>query len=117
MNGKSESPNSTFCSCPKYEKSQCYIFLTEPKNSLVKQYQKLMKLDNVNLVFDDDALTAIAEKSIRLKTGARGLRSVVEGVMLDCMFDAPSHPDIEEIHITRDCIEGGKQPTIVKKAV
>ena len=91
--------------------------LTEPKNSLVKQYQKLMKLDNVKIVFDDDALTAIAEKSIRLKTGARGLRSVVEGVMLDCMFDAPSHPDIEEIHITRDCIEGGKQPTIVKKAV
>ena len=52
-----------------------------------------------------------------LENGARGLRSVVEGVMLDCMFDAPSHPDIEEIHITRDCIEGGKQPTIVKKAV
>ena len=91
--------------------------LTEPKNSLVKQYQKLMKLDNVKLVFEPDALNAIAEKSIRLKTGARGLRSVVENIMLDSMFEIPGHADVEEIRITRDCVDGGKQPVVVKKAV
>lgn len=91
--------------------------LTEPKNSLVKQYQKLMKLDNVNLVFEPEALTAIAEKSIRLKTGARGLRSVVENIMLESMFEIPGRSDVAEIHITRDCVDGGKQPLVIKKAV
>ena len=91
--------------------------LTEPKNSLVKQYQKLMKLDNVNLVFEPEALTAIAEKSIRLKTGARGLRSVVENIMLESMFEIPGRSDVAEIHITRDCVDGGKQPVVIKKAV
>lgn len=91
--------------------------LTEPKNSLVKQYQKLMKLDNVNLVFEPEALTAIAEKSIRLKTGARGLRSVVENIMLESMFEIPGRSDVAEIHITRDCVDGGKQPMVIKKAV
>ena len=90
--------------------------LTEPKNSLIKQYQKLMKMDDIDLVFDSDAIKAIAEKSIRLKTGARGLRSVVEGVMLDCMYDAPGQKDIGEIRITRDCVDGKAQPQIVKKA-
>ena len=91
--------------------------LTEPKNSLVKQYQKLMKLDNVNLVFEPEALTAIAEKSIRLKTGASGLRSVVENIMLESMFEIPGRSDVAEIHITRDCVDGGKQPVVIKKAV
>lgn len=91
--------------------------LTEPKNSLVKQYQKLMKLDNVNLVFEPEALTAIAEKSMRLKTGARGLRSVVENIMLESMFEIPGRSDVAEIHITRDCVDGGKQPVVIKKAV
>ena len=91
--------------------------LTEPKNSLVKQYQKLMKLDNVNLVFEPEALTAIAEKSIRLKTGARGLRSVVENIMLESMFEIPGRSDVAEIHMTRDCGDGGKQPVVIKKAV
>lgn len=91
--------------------------LTEPKNSLVKQYQKLMKLDNVNLVFEPEALTAIAEKSIRLKTGARGLRSVVENIMLESMFEIPGRSDVAEIHITRDCVDCGKQPVVIKKAV
>lgn len=91
--------------------------LTEPKNSLVKQYQKLMKLDNVNLVFEPEALTAIAEKSIRLKTGARGLRSVVENIMLESMFEIPGRSDVAEIHITRDCVDGGKQPVVIEKAV
>ncbi len=91
--------------------------LTEPKNSLVKQYQKLMKLDNVKLVFEPEALTAIAEKSIRLKTGARGLRSVVENIMLESMFEIPGRSDVAEIHITRDCVDGGKQPVVIKKAV
>ncbi len=90
--------------------------LTEPKNSLIKQYQKLMRMDNIELIFDADAIKAIAEKSIRLKTGARGLRSVVENVMLDCMYDAPSQKDIDQIRITRDCVDGNVAPQLVKKA-
>lgn len=91
--------------------------LTEPKNSLIKQYQKLMSMDNIELIFDSDAIKAIAEKSISLKTGARGLRSVVEGVMLDCMYDAPSQKDVvDQIRITRDCVDGKIAPQLVKKA-
>ncbi len=88
--------------------------LTEPKNSLIKQYQKLLKLDDIDLQFDKDAVRAIAEKSIRLKTGARGLRSVVENVMLDCMFDSPNS-NISSIRVTRDCIDGQSTPLVTKK--
>ena len=89
--------------------------LVEPKNSLVKQYKKLMRLDNVDLQFDDDALLAIAQKSIRLKTGARGLRSVMESLMLNCMYEAPSLGDVESIRITRENVEHGSEPTVNRK--
>lgn len=90
--------------------------LTEPKNSLVKQYKKLMKLDNVDLQFDDDALLAIAQKSIRLKTGARGLRSVMENLMLNCMYEVPSLGNVESIRITRENVENGTEPLVVRKS-
>ena len=90
--------------------------LTEPKNSLVKQYKKLMKLDNVDLQFDDDALLAIAQKSIRLKTGARGLRSVMESLMLNCMYEVPSLGNVESIRITRENVENGTEPLVVRKS-
>ena len=89
--------------------------LTEPKNCLVKQYKKLFKLDGIELEFDDDAIVAIAEKSIRLKTGARGLRSVLENLMLNCMYDAPSRGDVESVRITRQSVEGG-EPLVVRRA-
>lgn len=90
--------------------------LTEPKNCLVKQYKKLFKLDGINLEFDDDAISAIAEKSMRLKTGARGLRAVLENLMLDCMYEAPSRGDVEEVRITRQSVEGNNAPLVKRRA-
>ena len=91
--------------------------LTEPKNCLVKQYKKLFKMDGIDLEFDDDALKAIAEKSMRLKTGARGLRSVLENLMLNCMYEAPSRGDVERVRITRQSVEGGDGPLVTRRAV
>lgn len=86
--------------------------LTEPKNALVKQYQKLFGMDNVDLVFDEDALTAIAEKAITQKTGARGLRAIVEGILTDIMFKAPSQEDLVKVTVTADCVNNGTPPLI-----
>ncbi len=90
--------------------------LTEPKNCLVKQYKKLFKLDGIDLEFDDDALSAIAEKSLRLKTGARGLRSVLENLMLNCMYEAPSRGDVLRVRVTRQSVEGKGDPLVTRKA-
>src|SRR6185312_16285066 len=68
--------------------------LSEPKNALVKQYQKLLEMDNVHLEFDQEALEAIAKEAIKRNTGARGLRAIIEGIMLDVMFDIPSRTDV-----------------------
>ncbi len=91
--------------------------LTEPKNCLVKQYKKLFKLDGIDLEFDEDALSAIAQKSIRLKTGARGLRSVLENLMLNCMYEAPSKGDVQRVRITRQSVENGSDPLVFRRAV
>jgi len=90
--------------------------LTEPKNSLVKQYKKLFKMDSIDLEFDDDAILAIAQKSIALKTGARGLRSVLESVMQNCMYEAPSLGNVSKVRVTRQSVEGSKQPKITRRA-
>ena len=76
--------------------------LTKPKNALVKQYQKMLELDDVEFEFEEDALREIAKKAIERKTGARGLRSIIEGIMLDVMFDLPSRDDIAKCIITKD---------------
>lgn len=86
--------------------------LTEPKNALVRQYQKLFDLDNVDLRFTPDALKAIASQAIERKTGARGLRNVMEKIMLDIMFKLPSMPEVRECLINREVIEEGKQPLL-----
>ncbi len=86
--------------------------LTEPKNSLIKQYKKLFKLDDIELVITDEAKQAIAEKAIKQKTGARGLRSVFESVLLQPMFDSPSDGDVVSVTITADVINGEKPPLI-----
>lgn len=90
--------------------------LTQPKNALVKQYQHLLALDKVDLIVDDDALCAIAEKSIALKTGARGLRSVLENLMLDCMYVAPNVKEPQIAHVTRDVVEGKTPLTLQLKS-
>ncbi len=79
--------------------------LVEPKNSLVKQYKQLLELDNVELTFDDEAITAIAEEALKRKTGARALRSIVEEMMLDIMYEVPSRDDIETCRITKDLVD------------
>ncbi|MDD6054733.1 MAG: ATP-dependent Clp protease ATP-binding subunit ClpX [Clostridiales bacterium] len=89
--------------------------LTEPQNCLVKQYVKLMKMDGIDLEFKSEAVSAIAKKAIELKTGARGLRSIIEGVMLDFMYSAPSDKSIEKIIIDEDCVSKRKEPTIIRR--
>lgn len=97
------------------DESALVKILTEPKNALVKQYQKLMKMDNIDLEFDKEALEAVAQKSIKLKTGARGLRSVMENIMMDFMFDVPNDKMIERITVNKKCVEEGKLPQITRK--
>ena len=86
--------------------------LQEPKNSLVRQYEKLFKFEKVKLTFTDDALVAVAEKAATRKAGARGLRTILEKVMLDVMFDIPSEDNIREVVITKEVIEDGADPVI-----
>lgn len=87
--------------------------LTEPKNSLVKQYQKLLSLDNVRLRFTDGALAAIARKALKRKTGARGLRAILEEVMLDVMYEIPSQKSIKECLLNEDTIVNKERPILV----
>ena len=89
--------------------------LTEPKNAIIKQYQKLIGLDGVKLTVEDDAVLEIARTAIRLKTGARGLRTIIENLMTDIMYRIPSEEDIEEVIITKECLTEGVKPTLVYK--
>ena len=89
--------------------------LTTPRNAIIKQYQKLVGLDGVNLTVEDDAVREIANTAIRLKTGARGLRTIIEGVMTDVMFDIPTQQNVSEIIITKECVEKGAKPKLVYK--
>ena len=87
--------------------------LQQPKNALVKQYAKLFELEDVDLTFTDDALEAIAKKAIKRKTGARGLRSIVEAILLDTMFDLPSMDGVTEVVVDKDVVDGRKEPVRV----
>lgn len=89
--------------------------LTKPKNAIIKQYVKMFKFDNVDLRFDDDAIKAIATKANKLKTGARGLRSIIESVMLDVSFEIPGSDKVKSVLITKDVIESKSPPKIVYK--
>ncbi len=87
--------------------------LTEPKNALVKQYSKMFELENVGLTFDKEALRAIAQQTLDRGTGARGLRSVIEGLMRDVMFEVPSRTDVREVVVTADCVHNDVPPLLV----
>jgi len=91
------------------------LILREPKNALVKQYQKLFELEDVVLTFTEEALEAIAKRAIERKTGARGLRSIVESLLLDTMFDLPTLEDVVEVVVDKDVVEGRKEPMQVLK--
>lgn len=89
--------------------------LREPKNALVKQYQKLFDMDDVELTFEEDAITAIADKALERKTGARGLRSVVEGILMDTMYEIPSDDTAEACVITKSVVEGNSKPLTIHR--
>jgi ATP-dependent Clp protease ATP-binding subunit ClpX len=84
--------------------------LTEPKNALVKQYEKLFEMEDTHLAFTDDALKAVAKKAIERKTGARGLRSILEGILLDTMFELPSLDGVEEIVVNKETVDAASPP-------
>ena len=87
--------------------------LREPKNALTRQYQKLFEMENVHLKFTDGALTAIAREALKRKSGARGLRAIMENVMLDIMYDIPSQPNIKEVLISEEVITSHEQPIVL----
>ncbi|MBE6082628.1 MULTISPECIES: ATP-dependent Clp protease ATP-binding subunit ClpX [Tissierellales] len=95
------------------DKPSLVKILTEPKNALVKQYKELFAMDDVELEFEKDALDLISQKAIERKTGARGLRSIIEETMLDIMYEIPSRDDIEKCVITKETIMNGGEPTLV----
>ena len=89
--------------------------LTEPKNAIIKQYQKLVGYDGVKLTIEDEAVREIAQTAIRLKTGARGLRTIIESVMTEVMYKIPSEEDVEEVIVTKECLTDGVTPKLVYK--
>ena len=95
------------------DKEALVQILTEPKNALTKQYARMFEMDNVDLVYTPDSLEAIAEQALKRRTGARGLRAIMEEVLLNTMFDLPSRDDIEQVLIDRDVVEKKVNPTLV----
>ena len=97
------------------DKEALVRILTEPKSAITKQYQKMLRMDGVELTFDADALDAIAEISMKRKTGARGLRSIMEKLMTDVMYRVPSDPTIKKCRITKDVVDGKANPVLVRE--
>jgi len=97
------------------DKEALMQILTEPKNALVKQYQRLFDLDSVELEFDTEALDAIAELALKRGTGARGLRAIMESVLLAVMYDVPSRSDVAKVIVTKECINDGVLPTMINR--
>ncbi|MBL4596789.1 MAG: ATP-dependent Clp protease ATP-binding subunit ClpX [Robiginitomaculum sp.] len=95
------------------DESALITILTKPKNALMKQYESLFEMENVKLTFSDDALSAVARKAIKRKTGARGLRSIMEAVLLDTMFDLPGHDGVEEVVVNAEVIDGDAKPLLI----
>ena len=102
-------------SVEQLDKPALMQILTEPKNALVKQYQKLFDLDDVELEFVPDALDAIADLALKRGTGARGLRAIMEASLLGVMYEVPSRSDIAKVIIEKDCIENGAAPTLINR--
>lgn len=89
--------------------------LSEPKNALVKQYKVQFEIDGAELRFEPDALRAVAEKAIKLNTGARGLRSILEDILLDLMYELPSDKTISEVVVTKECVTEKARPTVIRR--
>ena len=100
----------------KLDSKDLVRILTQPKNALVKQYQKLLSLDDVQLTFTDGALKAIADLAIQRNMGARGLRTIIENALMDTMYKTPSEADIEKVEVTKDVITRHAQPRVTRKS-
>ncbi len=98
------------------DKEALIRILTEPKNAIIKQYQKFLQLDHVDLIFSNDALDATAESALKQKTGARGLRSIIEDVLLDVMYEIPSRADVKKVIINGDVITSRHKPLLVTRS-
>jgi ATP-dependent Clp protease ATP-binding subunit ClpX len=101
------------CTLHELSKEALVRIISEPKNSLMKQYKKLFLLDNVELEFEDGAVVRLAEKAVERKTGARGLRSIIENVMTDIMYEIPSRNDIKRVVVTEGAIDKVDSPTLI----
>ncbi len=97
------------------DKDALKLILTKPKNALVKQYKKLLEMDGADLVFDDEAVEAIADKAIKRNTGARGLRTIVEEIMQDIMFEIPSEANVKTVTVTKKCVTDKALPDILRE--
>jgi ATP-dependent Clp protease ATP-binding subunit ClpX len=102
-------------SVSKLDNEALVQILTEPRNALVKQYQKLFELDGVELEFTDDAIASIADKALERGTGARGLRAIIEEVLLHVMYDVPSREDVGRVIVNREVVEDDVAPTLVPR--
>ena len=90
--------------------------LTEPRNALVKQFQRFFSFDGIELVFSDDSLTSVADRALERETGARGLRSIIEEILLEVQFELPSRRDVKKCVVTKETVERGVKPTLVTEA-
>jgi ATP-dependent Clp protease ATP-binding subunit ClpX len=90
--------------------------LVEPRNALVKQFQRFFSFDGIELVFSEDSLTAIADRGLARETGARGLRSIIEEILLEVQFELPSRRDVKKCVVTKETVEKGLTPTLVTEA-
>jgi len=99
------------------DESALVNILTEPKNALVKQYKRLIGLDDIELEITDRAVEAVAKRAIELKTGARGLRTILENLMIDTMYDLPSEQDVEKVIVDENVVINGAKPTIIRKNI
>jgi ATP-dependent Clp protease ATP-binding subunit ClpX len=90
--------------------------ILEPKNSIIRQYEASFRLDGIEFVFKSDAVEAVAEKAFEQKTGARGLRSIVENVMMGIMYDIPSIKQVKQVIVGRECVINGEQPEVIRGA-
>jgi len=110
-------PRSVPCAEPgvlvELDEGALVDILTKPKNALVKQYQRLFEMENIELTFADEALGAVARRAIERKTGARGLRSILESILLETMFDLPGLEGVEEVVISREVVEGTARPLYI----
>lgn len=102
------------CTLDALDEEALVSILTEPKNALVKQFQKLLQMDGVELEFQDDALREIAAKALEQKTGARGLRTILEGLMLDIMYNIPSEKNVKKCVVTKAAVEKLEQPRLLR---